>query len=193
MRPPGKTVALLLVIATFAIGYLVFRYFYQISGDFPFSQELILVFIGAVATVLITALLLNQQTELELKKEAQVLLMQQKTDVYFALIDHIGDIVENNRMDSAALNDLRILNHKLAMIGSPEVIGNFNSVLDALERASRDDSIAGAERNEIMHRVAQLTFYIRQDLLGTTGSEDGDAQLLEDIIANNRDLQDGDA
>ncbi len=189
MRPLGKTTALLLVIATFAIGYLVFRYFYQISGDFPFSQELILVFIGAVATVLITALLLNQQTELELKKEGQVLLMQQKTEVYFALIDHIGDIVENNRMDAAALNDLRILNHKLAMIGSPEVIRHFNTVLDALERASRDDSIIASEQAEIMRKLAELTYYIRQDLLGTIGSKSDEERIFDDIVANNRDLE----
>lgn len=57
----GSRMAQMLVfILTMVIGYSSFRYYYKISDEFPFSQELLLVFLGAIATVPITALLLNK-------------------------------------------------------------------------------------------------------------------------------------
>ena len=182
------TLTMILVIVTVVVGYLGFRYFYQVSGDFPFSQELLLVFVGAIATVLITALLLNQQTELELRKEGQMLLLDRKADIYGALVEHIGEIVENGAMDPAQYAELRVLNHKLAMVASAEVIGQFNAVLDQLDRAVGDARIAREESDRIMRAVAVLTHFMRRDLLGQIEGED-EAQVLAAIKANNADLE----
>lgn len=177
----------LLIFVTLAAGYLAFRYFYQISGDYPYSQELLLVFIGAVATVLITAALLNRQTELELRKEGQVLLLDQKASIYTALIDHLGEIVEKGRMEPAALAELRVLNHKIAMIGSAEVISHFSRVLKILDHAVHDELIHQSEGREIMAALAELTFYMRRDLLGRIEDEDTET-VLQMIRANNADI-----
>ncbi len=183
---------LALLLATLAAGYLAFRYFYGISADFPFSQELLLVFIGAIATVLITAMLLNRQTELELRKEGQVLLLDQKAAVYTAVIEHVGEIVEKGTMNSALYADLRVLNHKLAMIGSAPVILHFNAVLEQLDLSMRDRLIATDEKDRIMRAVATLTYHMRRDLLGPIGGED-DAEVLRYIRANNADLESDEA
>ncbi len=184
----NRTVTMILLILSIVTGYLGFRYFYGISADYPFTQELLLVFIGAVATVLITALLLNQQTELELRKEGQVLLLDRKSEVYGALIEHIGEIVEHGRMSDEQLAELRVLNHKLAMFGSAEVIEHFSKVLGCLDAAVGDDAIAREESARIMREVAVLTFYMRRDLLGRIAADDG-APLLAAIKANNEDLE----
>ncbi|MFC6688009.1 hypothetical protein ACFQBU_09555 [Jhaorihella thermophila] len=177
-----------LLVACIVAGYLGFRYFYQVSGDFPFSQELLLVFIGAVATVLITALLLNRQTELELRKEGQVLLLDQKSAVYSALIEHLGAIVESGTLERDELARLRVLNHKIAMFGSAEVISRFSEVLGRLDAAVADQSMTDAERNRIMQSVAVLTYYMRADLLGRIEGED-QAAVLAAIKSNNADLE----
>ncbi|PRX32707.1 hypothetical protein SAMN05216257_10670 [Meinhardsimonia xiamenensis] len=177
-----------LLAVTLLAGYLVFRYFYEVAGDFPFSQEMLLVFIGAIATVLITALLLIQQTDLELRKEGQVLLLDRKAQIYNALIDHIGEIVEKGRLDPAALADLRVLNHKLAMVASAEVIDRFSDVLARLDTAGHDVLVDEAERREIMRAVAVLTYWMRRDLLGRIDTEDEEA-VLAAIKANNADLE----
>ena len=184
----NRAMTMVLLILTIVVGYLGFRYFYGISADYPFSQELLLVFIGAVATVLITALLLNQQTELELRKEGQVLLLDRKSEVYGALIEHMGGIVERGRMSPEQLAELRVLNHKLAMFGSAEVIRRFSRVLNCLDAAVRDDRIAEEESQQIMREVAVLTYYMRRDLLGRVAADDG-APLLDAIKANNEDLE----
>jgi len=185
----SRPVLIFLILLTSAVGYLTFRYLYGISGDFPFTQEILLVFIGAVATVLITAILINQQTELELRKEGQVLLLDQKSATYTALIEHIGEIVEKGSMDPAELGELRILNHKLAMIGSAAVIRRFNDVLDLLDEAMRGETIDEATRTRLARAVAILTHHMRRDLLGRIEGED-DSAVLQDIVANTADLED---
>ncbi len=185
----SRPVLIFLILLTSAVSYLTFRYLYGISGDFPFSQEILLVFIGAVATVLITAILINQQTELELRKEGQVLLLDQKSATYTALIEHIGEIVEKGSMDPTELGELRILNHKLAMIGSAAVIRKFNDVLDLLDEAMRGETIEEATRARLTRAVAILTHHMRRDLLGRIEDED-DSAVLQDIVANTADLED---
>jgi len=185
----NKQVILLLYIVAMVAGYFAFRLLYGVSDNFPFSQELLLVFLGAIATILITALLLNQQTELELRKEGQVLLLDQKSTTYMALIEHIGEIVEKGRLDPEGVAELRVLNHKLAMIGSADVIGQFSNVLKQLDDASEDQKITDSEQARIMQAVAVLTYHMRRDLLGRIEGEDG-AQVLHKIVSNSNDLED---
>ena len=185
----NKQVILFLYIVAMVAGYFAFRLLYGVSDNFPFSQELLLVFLGAIATILITALLLNQQTELELRKEGQVLLLDQKSATYMALVEHIGEIVEKGQLESEALAELRVLNHKLAMIGSADVIGQFSDVLKRLDDASEDQEITDSEQARIMQAVAVLTYHMRRDLLGRIEGEDG-AQVLHKIVANSNDLKD---
>lgn len=185
----NRQVILLLYIVAMVAGYFAFRLLYGVSDSFPFSQELLLVFLGAIATILITALLLNQQTELELRKEGQVLLLDQKSTTYMALIEHIGEIVEKGRLDPEGVAELRVLNHKLAMIGSADVIGQFSDVLRRLDDSTVDHAISDAEQAQIMQSVAVLTYHMRRDLLGRIEGED-DQQVLQKIVANSNDLED---
>ena len=183
------TVQTVLFIVTMVVGYGSFRLFYKISDDFPFSQELILVALGAIATVLITALLLNQQTELELRKEGKILLLDQKATIYSDLIEHLGEVVESGALDGEHLAKLRIINHKLAMLGSADVIGKLKNVISQLDAAVADAKIQQDEQERIMRAVAELTFFMRGDLLGQIEGEDR-AQVFKDIVSNNQGLED---
>ncbi len=185
----NPVLTMLFLIATIVAGYLGFRYFYGVSGDFPFTQELLLVFIGAVATVLITALLLNQQTELELRKEGQVLLLDQRAATYTALVEHIGEIVEKGAMSPELLAELRVLNHRLAMIGGLGVIRQMGRLLDVLDKAAADGRIGDGERASISREVAILSYHMRHDLLGRIEGEDT-AYVLELIKANSAEIED---
>ena len=185
----NRQVLLFLFIVAMTAGYFAFRLLYRVSDEFPFSQELLLVFLGAIATILITAMLLNQQTELELRKEGQVLLLDQKSATYMALIEHIGEIVEKGRLEVSALAELRVLNHKLAMIGSADVIAQFSDVLKRLDDASGDQEITDVEQALIMRAVAVLTYHMRCDLLGRIEREDR-SQVLHKIVENSNDLED---
>jgi peptidoglycan/LPS O-acetylase OafA/YrhL len=75
----------------------------------PFAQEMTLVFLGGVVTIALTAALLNRQTELELRKEGRVIILQQQCAIYMACIEKVAKIVENIRHDAVLIDDLRVL------------------------------------------------------------------------------------
>ncbi len=187
----NRPVLFLLVLLTMAAGYLVFRYYYDISDQFPFAQEIILVFIGAVVTVLITALLINQQTELELRKEGRVLLLDLRAKIYSDIIEHVGCMIRKPRLEREDMATLRMLTHKLSMVAGAEVLHHFNRVLDEIEKGARDGSYSASEEDAVMRAVAELTFYMRRDLLGRIGDEEAEAGIWRDIVENNSDLERG--
>ena len=63
-------------------GYWFLRYAYHVADVAPFSQEIVLVILGTIITIFITAILLNKQTEVELKKEENIKFIELKTDIY---------------------------------------------------------------------------------------------------------------
>ncbi|MBR7559200.1 hypothetical protein KC218_21870, partial [Mycobacterium tuberculosis] len=94
----GRDVAYLVIsIVLVGVGYAAYRGLYFVGENVPFAQEMILVFLGAAVTIYLTAVLLNRQTELELRKEGQVLLFQQKHDTYMRVIERVAEIVERER------------------------------------------------------------------------------------------------
>lgn len=187
---PLRTQAILaaLFVLVLAVGYLGFRYFYGVSGDLPFAQELVLVFLSALATVLITGMLLNRQTELELRKEGKVLLLDQKNSVYMAVAEKVAEIVEHGRWDDEMIAELRVLNHKLAIIGSASVIRDFQKVLGALQTGLAEGWLSDRHADAVMDAMAGLTFAMRRDLLGEIKGDD-EVAVLQDILANARSVE----
>ncbi len=156
--------------------YLLFRTMYFSDYAQPFAQETILVLLGAVVTIALTAALLNRQTELELRKEGRVIVLQQRTDIYMSCIEKVAEIVETVRHDAALIDELRVLNHKLAVVASASVVTRFEAVLDGLLAGLSDGALSGQDGEEIMQRVADLTAAMRGDVV-----EDPDSQLIATV------------
>lgn len=164
-----RDLAYMVVAASLGIGvYFMFRAMYLVEEPLPFAQEMTLVFLGAVVTIALTAALLNRQTELELRKEGRVIILQQKSAIYMACIEKVAKIVENIRHDAALIDELRILNHQLAVVSSEEVVTRFEAVLDALLSGFADGELSGADGEKVMQSVADLTMAMRSDILQNT-------------------------
>lgn len=177
----------LLFILACLIGFATFRFYYNVSVNFPFTQEFILVLLGVISTVLITAILLIQQSKLDLRKEEKVILLGQKNAIYMGIIETITRITDGRRFDREKISHLKVLNHKLSLIGSVEVVINFNRSLDLLIESFSDEKMSDNQAEEIMHSIAELTFHMRGDLIGY------DAELAtvvrEGIISNSKDVE----
>lgn len=183
-----RSVYLALMVGVLALGYMLYRQLYLSANTAPFAQEMVLVFVGAVATIFLTAALLNRQTELELSKEARVLLFDQKNAVYMAAIEKVAEIVERRERKPSLIDELRVIGHKLAVVGSPEVVRSFQTVLDQLLEGLDDGTLSNTDAEEIMHAVAELTISMRRDMLNEvgTGREDS-AKML--IRKNSRQME----
>jgi len=190
------TLSILLIV----LSYLFFRYAYNFAGEFPFSQEVILAFVGAIITILITAVLLNKQTEVELKKEESIKYLDLKSDIYMDLLDHLKNIMLAGEASEHDIITLKFLNHKLALVAAPQVliqfeefIRTFTRLVEAPDEGS-ESTITDEEEDTLMRELAKLTIAIRQDLIGDL-DEQADIslqQIAQQIRTNSAILEDYD-
>ena len=156
--------ALAAAAAALGIGIVfLFRSMYLAEDILPFAQEMTLIFLGAVVTIILTAALLNRQTEL--RKEGRVIILQQQCDIYMACIEKVAEIVETARHDARLIDELRVLSHKLAVVASAGVVSSFEQVLESLQSGFADGTLSDGDGERVMNAVADLTIAMRSDVL----------------------------
>jgi len=167
-------------------GYWFLRYAYKVADSAPFSQEIVLVVLGTIVTILITAILLNKQTEVELKKEENIKFIDLKTDIYLQLFDHLEQILLDGNADKKDKIKLRILAHKLAIVSSPEVLTQFEDFLEKFATVTEDDLVEQTDSDILMDELAELSIFIRKDLIGDLDHRQGvnEDELAKQIIDN---------
>ena len=177
---------MLLSIILVVGGYWFLRYAYQVADAAPFSQEIVLVILGTIITILITAILLNKQTEVELKKEENIKFIELKTDIYLQLFNHIEQIILGGNVDEKDKIKLRILAHKLAIVASPDVLKQFEDFLDNFATVTKDDLVGRSDTHILMDELAELSVYIRRDLVGDLDHRQGidEKELAQQIMDN---------
>ncbi len=156
----------LLTVILFLSGYIFLRYAYRVSDELPFTQELVLLVLGTLTTVFITALLLNRQTEVELRKEQSIKFVELKADVYQRLIDFIEALLLGTDLTHEDKVRLQFLAHRLAIVASPEVLEEFERFLDTLDAPSESGQMTLADSHAISRALARLSVRIRADLIG---------------------------
>ena len=170
-------------------GYWFLRYAYHVTDQMPFSQEIVLIILGTIITMLITALLLNKQTEVELKKEENIKFIELKTGIYLELLDQLQDIMLGGDVANADRIRLRMLAHKLAIVAAPEVLTQFEQLIMRFSEIARDNEVTAADVDVLMAALAELSIHIRKDLIGDLDDrenarpEDLSRQILENAEA----------
>ena len=182
---------MLLSIVLVVGGYWFLRYAYKVADAAPFSQEIVLIILGTIVTIFITAILLNKQTEVELKKEENIKYVELKTDIYLQLFDHLEQIILDGNADLKDKNKLRILANKLAIVASPEVLTQFEKFLEKFAHVTEDDVVGKGDTNILMDELAELSVYIRKDLIGELDTRSGidEKELAKQIIDNTEALE----
>ncbi len=185
------TLSILLIV----LSYLFFRYLYDFSDSLPFSQEIILAFVGAIITILITAVLLNKQTEVELRKEESIKYLDLKSDIYMDLLDHLKAIIQAGEASDADIISLKFLNHKLALVADPEVLMQFEQFIRTFTRLvdspgeNEESEISEEDEDALMRELAKLTIAIRHDLIGDLDAREGiPLQRIAQQIRTNSDI-----
>ena len=169
-------------------GYLWLRAAYASASQWPFTQEILLVILGIVATILITALLLNKQTEVELEKEWSIKLADLKVDIYTKLLDHIEHHLASGGITPEERLRLQFLTHKLALAAAPNVLEEYHRFLQVFGSASSDSRFSEEEARKIHDALARLTAEIRRDLVGEGDDQSGYSisEIRAQIIENTR-------
>ncbi len=177
----------LLTIIVLALGYLFLRTAFFVTQTNPFLQEFVLVLLGSLITVMITAILLNKQTEVELKKEGDIKFLDLKRDIYMELIDHLEDVVLSGRTSEEDVVKLRFLSQKLSVVASPEVLVQFEKFIQTFLRVSQDENLENREAEDLMDALSILSITIRADLVGGAYRDHplSPKQIARQIVRNN--------
>ncbi|NPA72622.1 MAG: hypothetical protein GXO35_07320 [Gammaproteobacteria bacterium] len=175
---------LVLSLLTLVAGYAFLRYAYNATDSFPFTQEIVLIILGTVATLFITALLLNKQTSVEIQKEQDIRYLDLKMSTYQQLLDVIEEMSLLERFTNKDIIRLQFITHKLSVIAAPEVIDEYQSFLKVLGDISGDHSFSGDM--EVLHRaLSNLTIMIRNDILGEYKTESYSESKVTEMIRGN--------
>ena len=172
-------------VLVFIGGYFFIRIAYHFTDSMPFAQEIVLIVLGTLATILITAMLLNKQTSVELDKEQSIKFIELKTETYQRLIDTIEEIVAAQQITPEMLNKLRFNSHRLAIFASPSVLDEYQNFLNIFNEGAEDHHVSLSDADRISEALAKLTVYIRSDLLGELDKESNystqeiNAQIME--------------
>ena len=182
-----QIIFMLLTAITVIGGYAYLRYAYKVTDSMPFTQEIVLIILGTIATVLITAMLLNQQTAVEIEKEQSIKFIELKARTYEQLIGLIEEMSLANGFTNKEIIRLQFVTHRLAIFASPAVLNEYQKFLDVIGVTARDGTFAG-DSEEVSHALSQLTVQIRADLLGKKHSEDDfTKKYISQLIAKNAD------
>ncbi len=177
-------VYLLLSLLTLIVGYAFLRYAYRVTDSFPFTQEIVLIILGTVATIFITALLLNKQTSVEIEKEQSIRYLDLKTSTYQQLLDLIEEMSMLDQFTNRDIVRLHFITHKLSVIAAPEVIDEYQSFLRVIRNIGEDNSFTGDMR-ELHEALSNLTIMIRRDILGENRSIKYTESKITEMIRNN--------
>jgi len=183
----NNVVLMILSGIVFVGGYFFLRLGYNMSDQMPFTQEILLIVLGTIATILITAMLLNKQTSVELEKEQSVKFIELKTETYQNLINAIEEIVLHENITNSELTKLKFHTHRLAIFASPEVLKEYRNFLNVFnELITSDKHVSLEDSNHIANALAKLTIYIRADLVGELDAESSltTQQISQQIMDN---------
>ncbi len=172
---------IILTLLTFVVGFIFLHTAYFASTKNPYAQEIVLIVLGTVATILITAALLNKQSELELEKEHHLKVFELKSNLYLELIDFIEKIVNKQKISDDELVYIEFLSHKISIIAHPNVLKEYSNFIDILKNVTLDKTISPKESDELSLQLAKLSVKIREDLLNNENSE----EEVEKIIIKN--------
>jgi hypothetical protein len=183
----SNVVLMILNGIVFVGGYFFLRLGYHMADKMPFTQEILLIVLGTIATILITAMLLNKQTSVELEKEQSVKFIDLKTQTYQNLIDTIEKIMLQDEVNESELIKLRFHTHRLAIFASPPVLKEYRNFLNVFnDKIAKDKDVSIEDADMVSDALAKLTIYIRADLVGELDaeSEHSKKQISQQIMAN---------
>ncbi len=156
---------LFLTLLTLIAGYAYLRYAYKVTDSTPFTQEIVLIILGTIATVFITALLLNKQTAVEIEKEQNIKFLDLKAKTYEKLLDFMENMAEKSQFNEADITKLQFITHRLAIFASPSVLNEYTNFLNVVSTLSTDATFEN-DMQKLSEALGKLTIQIRFDLLG---------------------------
>ncbi len=182
-----QLIYIILTLFTLIAGYAYLRYAYKVTDSTPFTQEIVLIILGTLATIFITALLLNKQTAVEIEKEQSIKFLDLKAKTYERLLDLLEEMSLLSTFSNSEITKLQFITHRLAIFSSPDVLDEYNRFLQTLKELSKDANLSN-DMMELSEAIGKLTIQIRYDLLNESYAQtEYSKSQIKNLIVNNSD------
>jgi hypothetical protein len=167
---------LVLYFFAFALIFVIFS-FYIADGKSQYAIEIAAAFMGGILTIIITGILLHKQTAVELERERNARIFEEKLNVYNKILEAIQSVLDEGTIDRKRKLEFQMLNLKLIQIAPQEVIGAFNLFADSFQKACKDDIITDQEIPELLIKLIDVCLQTRADLAPLDMPKENDKDL----------------
>lgn len=180
-----KNIPILVLIAiVLVLGYLVLRIIFKDTTP-AITYELFAAILGFTLTALVTFLLLNKQTEAELRKEESIQFLNLKMSVYQELLKQLHDVISKRKIKKEDITELRLLNQQISFVASAEVLQAFNNFVKFFALQTKKENLDDKIIDGLLDEMSKLTVFIRRDLFQTDKKELTSKEIERLILSSN--------
>ena len=185
----NKSIPILVLLAiVLVIGYLVLRIIFNDNTP-AITFELFAAILGFTLTSLVTFLLLNKQTDAELRKEESIQFLNLKMSVYQELLKQLHDVILKRKIKKEDITELRLLNQQISFVASAEVLQAFNGFVKFFALQTKKENLDDEIIDDLLDEMSKLTVFIRRDLF-QADKKKLNSKEIEHLILSSNDLLD---
>ena len=185
----NKSIPILVLLAiVLVIGYLVLRIIFNDNTP-AITFELFAAILGFTLTSLVTFLLLNKQTDAELRKEESIQFLNLKMSVYQELLKQLHDVILKRKIKKEDITELRLLNQQISFVASAEVLQAFNGFVKFFALQTKKENLDDKIIDDLLDEMSKLTVFIRRDLF-QADKKKLNSKEIEHLILSSNDLLD---
>ena len=134
-------------------------------------------------------LLLNKQTDAELRKEESIQFLNLKMSVYQELLKQLHDVISKRKIKKEDITELRLLNQQISFVASAEVLQAFNGFVKFFALQTKKENLDDKIIDDLLDEMSKLTVFIRRDLFQADKKE-LNSKEIEHLILSSNDLLD---
>ncbi len=185
----NKSIPILVLLAiVLVMGYLVLRIIFNDNTP-AITFELFAAILGFTLTSLVTFLLLNKQTDAELRKEESIQFLNLKMSVYQELLKQLHDVILKRKIKKEDITELRLLNQQISFVASAEVLQAFNGFVKFFALQTKKENLDDKIIDDLLDEMSKLTVFIRRDLF-QADKKKLNSKEIEHLILSSNDLLD---
>jgi len=169
MRNRTDIVLLLLAIILTVCGFLLFRLL--IAGKTTdYAKEIASAIFGVLLTITITAIMLQKQSAVDMRKDRNAKMLEAKLKMYDDLIGGLGNILAADDVTDYIV-PVQVLNQRLALLGDQDVVESFSKFASRFARAARaakdrsSGKLTDREKDELLEALGEMSVDMRVDVL----------------------------
>lgn len=193
------------------LGFLVFRLL--LSEEAPdYATEISAAVFGGLITIVITGVLLQKQSDVDMRKDRNAKMLEAKLALYEKLMEEVGRILSGTGGGSPDEADgkktdimdhlvaVQVLNQRLAVLGNDKVVERFSAFASKFAEAARlakgrkGQLLTAAEKDGMLAALGEMSVEMRLDVISEEERKEYDNPKVldafrESVISNTNTLR----